>query len=73
MPGFNFQVPKALDGIDSKIFMPIQAWNDHDEYNKTANKLATQFQRNFKKYTDGTPESVIQNGGPKLDVDYRQF
>lgn len=64
MPGFNLHVPKNVEGIDSKILMPINTWADKAAYKDQANKLATQFQKNFKKYEDGTPKEVIQKGGP---------
>jgi len=32
----------------------------------TSKKLAGQFIDNFEKYIDGTPEHVIQNGGPDM-------
>jgi phosphoenolpyruvate carboxykinase (ATP) len=36
MPGFNFHVPKACNGVDSKILMPINTWADKAKYNEIA-------------------------------------
>lgn len=62
--GFNLQVPKAIKGIDSNIFLPINTWTDKAAYNEQAKKLAAQFIKNMQKYTDGTPKEVIEKGGP---------
>jgi len=32
MEGFNFAVPKAIDGVDSKILMPVNSWPDKAAY-----------------------------------------
>jgi len=64
MPGFNLQVPKSVEGIDSKILMPVNAWQDKTAYKEQLKKLAGQFVKNFEKYHDGTPKEVIDKGGP---------
>ena len=55
MPIFNLRVPKAVKGLDSSILMPVNTWKDKALYNQQAKKLASQFVKNFQKYTDGTP------------------
>jgi phosphoenolpyruvate carboxykinase (ATP) len=67
MKGFNLQVPKKLEGIDSSILMPVNTWADKADYKETSKKLAGRFINNFKKYQDGTPKEVIEKGGPTLD------
>ena len=67
MPGFNLKVPKAINGIDSNLFMPVNTWTDKKAYNVQAKKLAAQFVKNMEKYHDGTPVEVIQKGGPSKD------
>jgi len=64
MPIFNLKVPKNIPGIESSILQPINTWSDKAAYNQQANKLATQFVKNFEKYHDGTPKEVIEKGGP---------
>jgi len=32
MEGFDFAVPKAIDGVDSKILMPVNSWPDRAAY-----------------------------------------
>lgn len=67
MPGFNLRVPKAVEGIDSNILLPINSWSDKSAYNTQAKKLAAQFIKNMDKYKDGTPREVIEKGGPAAD------
>lgn len=67
MPGFNLQVPKNINGIDSNILMPINTWKDKASFNDQAKKLATQFIKNMDKYKDGTPKEVIEKGGPNTN------
>jgi phosphoenolpyruvate carboxykinase (ATP) len=64
MPGFNLKVPKQVPGIDNQILMPVNTWSDKNAYHDQAKKLAQQFIKNFEKYHDGTPQEVIQKGGP---------
>ena len=40
MSGFNLQVPKSVEGIDSNILMPINTWKDKASYHEQAKKLA---------------------------------
>lgn len=67
MPGFNLQVPKSVEGIDTNILMPINSWSDKAGYKDQAKKLAQQFIKNFDKYSSGTPKEVIEKGGPNAN------
>lgn len=67
MPGFNLQVPKNIEGIDSSILLPVNTWKDKAQYNEQAKKLAQQFIKNMEKYHDGTPKEVIERGGPNAN------
>jgi phosphoenolpyruvate carboxykinase (ATP) len=64
MPGFNLRVPKNVEGVDSKILMPINTWSDKAGYTDQVKKLAAQFVKNMAKYADGTPKEVMEKGGP---------
>lgn len=46
-PVFGFEVPVALDGVDSKILNPRSTWEDQSAYDAEAEKLATMFKNNF--------------------------
>lgn len=64
MKGFNLEVPKSCPDIDSDILMPENTWDDKAAYNKSLKTLASQFIKNFENYQDGTPQDVVQKGGP---------
>ena len=65
-PIFEFMVPKALDGIDSKVLGARDTWNDGKAFDEALAKLGGMFKENFKKYTD-TPAGVeLNKAGPKV-------
>ena len=63
LPGFNFAIPKQLEGIDSRLLNPKQTWNDPVEYDKQAKELIGKFIDNFKKFE---VSENIRNAGPSL-------
>ncbi len=66
MPVFNFDVPVALPGVDSRVLNPRDAWADKDAYDTGLRKLGQMFVDNFKKYT-GTPSGrAVEAFGPQL-------
>jgi phosphoenolpyruvate carboxykinase (ATP) len=66
VPGFKLEIPVECEGVDSKILNPINTWQHKSVFNLLSKKLAGQFVTNFEKYQEGTPEHVIQNGGPNM-------
>lgn len=62
-PFFGLNIPKSCDGVDPAILNPRNVWADKAEYDVTANKLASLFEENFRKYDDMPIEIV--NAGPK--------
>lgn len=63
LPGFNFAIPKQLEGIDSRLLNPKQTWNDPAEYDKQAKELIGKFIDNFKKFE---VSKEIREAGPTL-------
>lgn len=66
IPYFNLAVPKALDGIDSKIFNPRNLWDDPKEWDKAARNLAEKFIKNFESFTDNDEGKRLVAAGPQL-------
>jgi len=64
LPVFDLSVPKTLEGVDSNILNPRNSWEDKVGFDKTSEKLANMFIKNFKKYI--TDESDFSVYGPKL-------
>jgi phosphoenolpyruvate carboxykinase (ATP) len=66
MPIFNFQVPTALEGVDSGILDPRQTYANASEWTEKANDLASLFIKNFNQYTDNEEGERLVNAGPQL-------
>ncbi len=49
-PNFGFEVPVAVNGVDSKLLDPRAAWVDAAEYDKTAQDLVRRFADNFAQF-----------------------
>ena len=49
---FNFEVPVQLGKLDKEICNPAEAWDNVDEYDIQAKKLAEMFVINYQKYID---------------------
>jgi phosphoenolpyruvate carboxykinase (ATP) len=50
LPGFNFKIPTALEGVDAMLLDPRKGWSSPAAYQAQANILISQFNENFKKY-----------------------
>jgi len=60
-PYFGFDIPKTLEGIDSSVLNPFEAWQDKDAFDAASRKLAGMFVENFSKYAEGN-EDLLQFG-----------
>lgn len=61
-PFFGVDVPTALEGVESSILNPRNAWADKDAYDQGAKALAQLFRDNFKKY--GQEVAHLVSAGP---------
>jgi phosphoenolpyruvate carboxykinase (ATP) len=59
-PNFGFEFPVAVDGVDSKILNPRDAWANKDAYDVTARKLVAQFIDNFAQFEEHVDAGVIE-------------
>jgi len=59
-PNFGFEVPVAVNGIDSKLLDARGAWADPVEYDKTAEDLVRKFVDNFAQFESYVDEAVRQ-------------
>ena len=62
---FGLNIPKALDGVNSKILNPREAWDNKSDYDNESIKLAQYFIDNFKKY--GSEVEYLEEAGPRLE------
>jgi phosphoenolpyruvate carboxykinase (ATP) len=62
-PIFGVAVPAECPEVPAEVLKPVNVWQDKVEYEKTAVKLAKDFNENFKKFK-GVSEDIV-NAGPK--------
>ncbi|MBI3601983.1 MAG: phosphoenolpyruvate carboxykinase (ATP) [Candidatus Omnitrophica bacterium] len=65
---FNLQIPKAVKGVDPKIFNPRNLWADKNAYDQAARKLAGMFIENFKLFTDTPQGKALVAAGPQIEA-----
>ncbi len=66
IPLFKLSIPKELNGVDSKLLNPRNAWENKKDYDKMAKKLAKMFKENFTKYSQENAEFDYSVAGPKV-------
>jgi len=59
---FGLMIPDKLEGIDSEILNPINAWDDKELFSSESKKLSDLFKQNFTKYGDVV--NHLKVGGP---------
>ncbi|MDB5536747.1 MAG: pckA, partial [Devosia sp.] len=59
---FGFEVPMAVEGVDSKLLTPRATWADEEAYDAKAIYLAGLFRKNFEKFGGFADASA----GPRL-------
>ena len=64
-PIFGVNIPKSCPGVPSELLNPANLWNDKEEYEATAKKLAKKFIDNLEEKDPGMPEH-IKAAGPKI-------
>lgn len=62
--GLNLDVPVAVPGVDNQLLVPRNTWEDSEEYDRYAQRLIDQFQRNFARYD---VSETIRHAGPMND------
>ena len=66
IPIFNLEVPTSLPGVHTEILDPRDTYENVEDWNKKAIKLAGLFIENFKKYTDNDEGKALVAAGPQL-------
>lgn len=63
LPGFGFEIPVAIEGVDSNLLNPRKGWANRDAHDANARTLIEKFIENFKRFD---VSDAIKNAGPKL-------
>ncbi|MBE0648924.1 MAG: phosphoenolpyruvate carboxykinase (ATP) [Bacteroidales bacterium] len=61
---FNFDIPVTCPNVPEDVLDPENAWGNKGEYWMKYDALASRYIENFKMFTDGCPEEIV-NAGPK--------
>ena len=68
LPTFELEIPKAVNGVDSKILDPRNTWRYESAYFKQANMLAEKFIENFKNFSDTDEGQRLMAAGPQNEL-----
>jgi phosphoenolpyruvate carboxykinase (ATP) len=63
---FELDIPKTLGTINPDVLNPRNSWEDKEAFDKTRDKLAEMFVKNFKKYQVENSEFDYSAAGPKI-------
>jgi len=66
MAHFNLEIPKTLDGVETKVLNPRNTWADKNAFDEQAKKLASMYVENFKKYLTLESEFDFTAAGPQV-------
>ena len=66
-PIFGLRVPTVCLNVPPAVLIPENAWDDKEEYEKTARKLAGLFHENFAKYADQASDAIKSAGPPRAE------
>jgi phosphoenolpyruvate carboxykinase (ATP) len=66
LPVFNLAIPKTLNNVDTNVLNPRNSWENKEDYDSTATKLAKMYIENFKKYLLDSSNFDFTSAGPKL-------
>jgi phosphoenolpyruvate carboxykinase (ATP) len=61
-PVFGFEVPRAIDGVPTRLLDSRSTWSDAAAYDAQSARLAEMFRRNFEQYAEGVPTEVAAAG-----------
>ncbi len=66
VPIFNLEIPKSLNGVDTKLLNPRNLWENTEEWDKSAKVLGQKFIDNFAFFADNEEGKRLISAGPQL-------
>ncbi len=67
-PVFNLHVPESCPLVPSEILNPRHTWENKNDYDLEADKLARRFQENFYNFSHVAPELVDSGPRPRIET-----
>ncbi|WP_435255493.1 phosphoenolpyruvate carboxykinase (ATP) [Tenacibaculum sp. A30] len=64
---FGLAQPRTCPGVPDELLSQRKAWNNDEEYYKTAHKLADSFRNNFKKFEEYANDEILAGGPPAVE------
>lgn len=61
-PNFGLLVPEGCPDVPVDVLQPRNTWSDSNEYDATAQKLAREFEINFKQFENQVEDEVTKAG-----------
>jgi phosphoenolpyruvate carboxykinase (ATP) len=65
LPLFELAIPMSCEGVPSELLNPRNTWENKEEYDATAERLAEKFVTNFKKFEAETAPEILA-AAPKV-------
>jgi phosphoenolpyruvate carboxykinase (ATP) len=65
LPMFELAIPMSCEGVPSELLNPRNTWENKEEYDATAERLAEKFVTNFKKFEAETAPEILA-AAPKV-------
>jgi phosphoenolpyruvate carboxykinase (ATP) len=61
-PVFGVMVPTSCPEVPPEVLQPRGTWRDGDAYDRQARELKEMFERNYRAYEAGNPETDADSG-----------
>jgi phosphoenolpyruvate carboxykinase (ATP) len=58
-PVFGVRVPLECPGVPAEILNPRNTWKKQKKYDRQAQQLAAEFNKNFEKFADGVSAEIL--------------
>ncbi len=68
LPIFNLEIPTSLKEVHDNILDPRDTYENVEDWNKKASRLAKLFVTNFDKYTDNEEGKALVAAGPQEEL-----
>ena len=65
-PRFRVEIPTTCPGVPSDVLQPRETWENGDDFDRMADRLAKMFNDNFKRYESGVSTEVNAAGPTSL-------